>query len=86
MADLIENVCDHFPISIFCYVDENEKEHDVTGAVESVENDIAHVKPISKAGDWIDELHPLNVNQVTEMLFGSEYEKRLIQIAQRSES
>lgn len=80
MTDVVGSVCGHYPIVILVVKPPNEEPSDVAGSVISVHGGVARMQLISKAGFWMPEPEEITIGHVTEVLFGSEYEKTLQQI------
>ena len=77
MVKFLSVVCDHFPIAVMDDAKENGNSSGVAGTIQRVQNGIVHLKMISLDGYWCDNIHTIPVEDIEEVLFGSNYENTL---------
>lgn len=83
MAGLVETVCEHYPLVILAMKPPGDPS-DVAGVIQSVSGGTIRVKLVSRQGFWIPEEETIEISNVVSLLFGSEYEKRLGMLVERS--
>ncbi len=80
LRECVEKVGQEFPIVIFFVNPMEEESYDVGGKIERVTDGVVTVKPISKEGYWEPENQKIEIRFISEIIFGSEYEKTLWQV------
>ena len=77
MAKFLSVVCDHFQIAVLDDAKEYGNSSGVAGTIQNVQDGIVHLKMISPDGDWLANTHKIPVEDIEEVLFGSNYENTL---------
>ena len=77
LAELLERVCDHYPIVIIDDDPANENPSGVAGIIRDVTDGLIHIRLISTGGHWVEGIHTVAIRHVNDVFFGSEYEETL---------
>ncbi|MBI1831784.1 MAG: hypothetical protein HYR84_10075 [Planctomycetes bacterium] len=79
LEGLLAIICAYFPMIVVEYRDGAELT-DAGGTILCVDGGVATLRLLSRQGTWIDEEHGLDLSQVTQVWFGSRYERVLERI------
>jgi hypothetical protein len=80
LAGFVSVLCPHFPM-IIVQTGTGEKAEDVGGTILRVEGRRARMQLMSRRGRWLEGEHELDLSRVTEVWFGSKYERVLERLA-----
>lgn len=83
LAEFVESVCQYFPIVVFNIQPSDAEFYDPAGRVKQVQNGVVRLRSLSREGLWLPDETTFAMEHITELLFGSEYEKTLDLISQQ---